>query len=244
MHIQLQNVTKRYGSVRALDDVSLEMSPGQIIAVLGQNGAGKTTLLRVLAGIAGTDRGDIRYDNVSFTRENLSQRARLRFLPDFPPLFPDETVLRNLGIVLRIYGADGVGAEDRVLSLLEEFDLLGLAEAPAHTLSRGQSYKVALISLIASDPELWLLDEPLASGMDPLGISAFRKHVKSAAARGRTILFSTQLLDSAERIADRVALIARGQLRAFETIAILQQRAQAGESALDALFEKLRDETL
>ncbi|MBI3869753.1 MAG: ABC transporter ATP-binding protein [Verrucomicrobia bacterium] len=242
MHIQLQSVTKRYGSVRALDAVSFEILPGQVVAVLGQNGAGKTTLLRILAGVAGTDRGEILYDGEPFRRENLGQRTRLRFLPDFPPLFPGETVLRNIGIVLRLYDADGAGAEERILALLEEFDLLPFAEASAHTLSRGQAYKVALVSLIAADPELWLLDEPLASGMDPLGISAFRRHVKAAAGRGRTILFSTQLLDTAERIADRVALISRGALRAFETVASLRERATAGEGALDALFLRLRDE--
>lgn len=141
VRVELKEVTKRYGSAVALDRVSLVLEPGQIIAVLGPNGAGKTTLLRLLAGIAGPDRGEVLMDGVPFNREASATRRRLAFLPDFPALFPDQTLLRNLAIGLRLYEADRPGVEQRVLDLLEELDLLTLAEMPAETLSRGQAYK-------------------------------------------------------------------------------------------------------
>ncbi|MFO1460775.1 MAG: ABC transporter ATP-binding protein [Verrucomicrobiota bacterium] len=240
MRIELCDVTKRYGSATALSRVSLTLEPGQIVAILGPNGAGKTTLLRLLAGIAGPDHGDVLLDEVPFDRNNFGMRRRIGFLPDFPALFPEESVLRNLAITLRLYEADSPGAETRVLDLLEALDLLPLIEMPAETLSRGQAYKVALTGLVAAAPELWLLDEPLASGMDPQGLAVLRREVRSAAARGSTILYSTQLVELAEDFADRVLVIAEGAIRAFGTLSELRAAAGAPEGAdLATLFSKL-----
>lgn len=240
MHIELRAVSKRFGDNRVLDRVSLEIEPGQIVVVLGANGAGKTTLLRLLAGILSPNTGKIWYDDQPFGRNDLELRRRLFFLPDFPSLIGEVSALRNLALILRLYGADGPGVEERVLAHLEEFDLLHLAEAPVDSLSRGQFYKVALTALFVVDPELWLLDEPLASGMDPLGIAVFRRRAREAARRGRTILYSTQMLDSAERLGDRVCVIDGGEIRAFETLEKL--REQAGQApVLESLFERLRD---
>src|SRR5260370_143728 len=104
--------------------------------------------------------GGIDFDDREFQRDQLDLRRRLHFLPDFPFHFWEQSVLRNIAIVLRIFGADQDGAEDRILDLLREFDLLPLALRPVSSLSRGQAYKAALVSMIAADRELWLLDEP------------------------------------------------------------------------------------
>jgi len=240
--VEFQSVTKRYGSVRALDRVSLTLQPGQLVAVLGANGAGKTTFLRLLAGVAAPDSGEIHFDHEPMRREDLAQRQRFFFLPDFPALFLDETVLRNLGLILRLYGADRPGVEGQVVELLRDFDLLTLADAPVGTLSRGQIYKTALAALIAADPELWLLDEPLASGMDPHGLTAFRRHVRDAVGRGRTVLYSTQVLDSVERFSDRVCLLHEGEVRAFATLEELRQQSGGANDVLERLFAQLREE--
>ncbi|MEN9678860.1 MAG: hypothetical protein RIS76_4756 [Verrucomicrobiota bacterium] len=240
--VELRTVTKRYGSATALDQVSLVFEPGQTVAILGSNGAGKTTLLRILAGISGPDRGGVWMDGVPFDRNDVAARQRLAFLPDFPALFPQETLLRNLAICLRLHGADGPGVEQRVLDLLEELDLLSHAEMPAHTLSRGQSYKTALVGLVVAAPELWLLDEPLASGMDPQGLTVLRREVRAAVARGTTVLYTTQLVEMAENFADRVLVIADGRVRAFDTLAGLRQAAGAPEGQILAtLFAHLQD---
>jgi ABC-type multidrug transport system ATPase subunit len=242
MRIELQGLCKSYDGRRVLDRVSLEIAPGQIVAVLGENGAGKTTLLRCLAGVIAPASGTIRYDDETFRRDRLELRRRLHFLPDFPFVFANQTLPQQLGLVLRIYGADQSGVEERVVELLRDFDLLTLTEKPLGRLARGQLYKAALVMLLAVDPELWLLDEPFASGMDPHGINAFKTHARQAAGRGRTVLFTTQILEVAERFADRVCILHRGELRAFETVAALQAKAQEGANPLEELFRQLRAE--
>jgi len=223
--------------------VSFEVAPGQVIAVLGANGAGKTTLLRCLAGLVAPDRGLVLYDDGVFQRDRIDLRRRLHFLPDFPFLFLNRTILQHLGIVLRLYGAGGPGVEDRVLELLRQFDLLTLAQRPLGTLSRGQVYKAGLVAMLAADPELWLLDEPFASGMDPHGINAFKDCVQAAIGRGRTVIYSTQILEIAERFADRVCILDRGELRAFDSLAGLRNGPAGAGATLEEVFRQLRAET-
>jgi ABC-type multidrug transport system ATPase subunit len=242
MRISIANATKSFGPLLALDRLTLDIEPGQIIALVGPNGAGKTTLLRCLAGLAALDRGTIAYDGEVFNRGRVDLRRRLAFLPDFPCLFPEMSVLRHIGMTLRLYGADGDGPEERVLARLRDFDLLTLAEMPLGTLSRGQAYKAALATILAVDPELVLLDEPFASGMDPNGIISLKSLVREASKRGRTIIYSTQLLDVAETLADRVGVIDQGALRAFASIDELRERGGGKDGVLEALFKKLREE--
>jgi ABC-type multidrug transport system ATPase subunit len=250
MRIELSGVTKRFGSTLALDRVRLEIEPGQIIALLGPNGAGKTTLLRCLSGIAAPDRGQVLYDDQAFQRDRLDLRRRLAFLPDFPVVFEHWDVIRHAGMMLRLYErhdedpstSEAAATRERFLALLADFDLLPLARKPFAHLSRGQRYKAAFASLATVDPELWLLDEPFASGMDPHGIQAFKRCCQDAAARGRTILYSTQLLDVAERFSDRVCVIHRGEVRAFDSVRNLATGQASAGGVLDELFRQLREE--
>jgi ABC-type multidrug transport system ATPase subunit len=240
MKIDLRGVLKAYGSVRALDHVSLQIEPGQIVSLLGLNGAGKTTLIRCLAGIAAPDKGGVYFDDQEYHRDRLDLRRRIHLLPDFPFHFWEQTIVRNIAIVLRLFEADGPGVEQHVLQLLREFDLLPIALKPVVTLSRGQSYKAGLVALIAADREVWLLDEPFASGMDPHGIDMFKRLARAAAERGRTIIYSTQLLDIAERFSDRVCVIHKGEVRAFDTLEGLRARAEDKNNVLTELFRQLR----
>jgi ABC-2 type transport system ATP-binding protein len=242
MHIALEGATKAYGPLRALDGLTLEIDPGQVVALLGPNGAGKTTLLRCLAGVAALDSGVIRFDGETFRRGRVDLRRRLGFLPEFPFVYPEMTVLRHMGMTLRLYGADPLGVEEWAIRLLRDFDLLALAELPLGTLSRGQAYKAALATLIAVDPEVWLLDEPFASGMDPDGIIALKSLARKAAERGRTVLYSTQILAIAESFCDRACVIDRGQARAYGRLNDLAgPDADKGE-ILESLFRRLREE--
>ena len=245
MHLELSRVFKTYGRSRALDSVSMSLEPGQVVAVLGANGAGKSTLLRVLSGLVKADHGEVRYDDRLFRHDDLELRRRIFFLPDFPPMLDGVSMLANLGVLLKVYAADGPGAPERLVDWLQKLDLLELAEKPINTLSRGQIYKSALAALMTIDPELWLLDEPLASGMDPRGLSVLRSEVRAAAARGRTVVFSTQILEAAERLADRACVLHRGELRLFESIETLRTRGGADGDPSDpvvaALLDQLRD---
>jgi ABC-type multidrug transport system ATPase subunit len=243
MQVELCGVSRRYGKVRALDEVTLALAPGALTAVLGLNGAGKTTLLRCLAGVVAPDRGEVRCDGRPFRRDDLPLRRRCFFLPDFPLLFWDRTVAYNLSVILRLYEKDDAAAPARALDVLRELDLLPLATARVDTLSRGQIHKTALAALILVDPDLWLLDEPFASGMDPLALSFFKRAARDAAARGRTVLYSTQLLDVAERFADRIVVLHEGRVRAAAALDDLRATAQDPANPLEELFRKLREPT-
>ncbi len=240
MRIQTEGVSKRFFGTPALVDVSLELAGGQIVAVLGLNGAGKTTLLRCLSGLATPDTGRVLLDGAPLDRESEAQRRRLHFMPDFPALFPMHSILRNVSAMMRVYGRDEAGAEQRVVAWLEEFELLPLVRKPLAALSRGQAYKAALVGLLAADPEVWLLDEPFASGMDPAGLNAFRNHARAAVGRGRTILYTTQILELVERFSDRVLVLDHGRLVANAPLADLRRETGARTESLEALFRELR----
>jgi ABC-type multidrug transport system ATPase subunit len=241
MKIELRNVFKSYRSVHALDRISLTAEPGQIISLLGPNGAGKTTLIRCLAGISRPDTGEIYYDDQEFYRDRMDLRRRLYILPDFPQLFWDLSILRNIAIILHLFDADGTEAKAKVLELLRDFDLLPLALRPIGSLSRGQAYKAGLVAMIAADRELWLLDEPFASGMDPHGIDAFKRHARAAAGRGKTVIYSTQILDVVERFSDRVCVIHNGEIQAYETLTRLRELAGDKTNVLEEMFRHLRE---
>src|SRR5262245_21123508 len=210
MKIELRAVSKSYGRARALDRASLEIGGGQIVAILGANGAGKTTLLRCLAGIAAPDSGEIVYNDQAFERDNMALRREVFFLPDMPVVFYEMSVVRHIGMVLRVFEREEAGIEEKVLQLLKEFDLFTVAENPLNTLSRGQVYKAALAALIAVNPQVWLLDEPFASGMDPHGINALKRYTREAVSRGSTVIYSTQILEVVEKFSDRVCILHQG----------------------------------
>lgn len=242
MQIALESLSKRYSKVRALDNVSLEIEPGQIVSVLGPNGAGKTTLLRCLSGIVAPTSGDIRYDGERFYRGNTAVRRRIAYLPDFPIAFPNNTVLRHIGMVLQLYGVDSSSTESRVMDLLRGFDLMPLIETPMAKLSRGQAYKAALSALLAADTELLLVDEPFASGLDPNGITFLKREARNSVKRGRTIIYSTQILDIAEKLSDRVCVMDRGEVRHYAPLAELQAvNAGLAGTVLEGLFQQLRE---
>ena len=241
MRIHLEGLTKNYGSLTALEAVTAQIDPGQVVALLGPNGAGKTTLLRCMAGVISPSAGRVVYDGLEFNRGMMDLRKRMFFLPDVPFVFEEWSILRHMGMALRLYETPLEGVEEKVIELLNEFELLPLAERPFRLLSRGQRYKAGLAALIAADPELWLVDEPFASGMDPHGITAFKKRAREATARGRTVIYSTQILDAAERFSDRVGIIYRGSMVAFDSVENMQDAALPQGGVLEGVFELLRE---
>jgi len=241
MRIKLDGVSKSYKKIRALDRVSLTIEPGQIVVVLGANGAGKTTLLRTLAGIVVPDSGTTSYDGEIFKRSKIDLRKRLHFIPDFPTVFVGMKVAGHIAMALRLYGKEIDGLENRVVQILEDFDLLPLVDSTLGTLSRGQGYKAVLAGLIAINPDLWLLDEPLASGMDPHGIQSFKTYAREAAKNGSTVVNSTQILEIAENFSDRICILDRGSVHAFDDMASLRRGTmESQDGVLAGIFEKLR----
>ena len=233
--VEIQSVSKKYPGSQVFTDLNLAITAGQIIAVLGPNGAGKTTLLRMLAGLATPDSGKICVAGEKLAFERLDLRRRISFLPDFPPLIATATMIENIAMSLHLWEKDRPGIEDAVAEWIEEFGMGKLCRSPVGAFSRGQSYKAALLGLLAVDADLWLLDEPFASGMDPQGIGAFKKHARAAATRGKTILYSTQIIEIAEVFCDQLLIFGDGGMLAFDTPAKLRR-----DGSFEQLFQPLR----
>jgi len=236
VHIRAENLIKKFEWVAALNGLSWNIEPGQIVAVLGPNGAGKTTLMNALAGCLLLDSGRVLLDGEPFTPERTDLRRRLVFIPDIPPVPGGWSPLRFIGTALRLYRTPNERLDERVLEILGKLDLLPVALWKFRRLSRGQVYKAVLAAFLAADPEVWLVDEPFASGMDPRGLNCFKEYAREAAARGHTIIFTTQIVEVAERFAQRVCVLDRGQIKACAEAASLRE-----SSALTALVTHLRE---
>lgn len=239
MRSQLANLSKSYFRKQVLKHLHAEFEPGQIVAILGENGAGKTTLLQIMAGLLVPTTGAVYYDEILFQRRRIDLRRRLHFLPDFPAFFAGGTVLSHLAMMMKLYETDSAETRLCVTDLLEKFDLLSLIHADPLRLSRGQAYKVALAGLIAVQPELWLLDEPFASGMDPRGLRIFREEAAAAAASGATILFSSQILAAAEQLATHVLVLHESEAKIFALDQLKQERAANAD--LEVIFSSLTE---
>jgi ABC-type multidrug transport system ATPase subunit len=236
MFIEAEGLGRRFGSKQALRDLTFTCQSGEIVVLIGNNGSGKTTLLQIIAGLLASTSGTVRLKGELVNRRDEAFRRSLGFLPDFPPFFPEHTVIQHLAMVCRLHEVNTSDLEARALTLMEEIGILELGELRLATLSRGQVYKTAFVSLLLVRPSLWLLDEPMASGMDPRGLTFLRKHLREQADGGATILYSTQIADVAERFSDRVFLLEKGLLEIQESVSSLL--ARTGAATLDEALQR------
>jgi len=205
--LELRNVTKLYGDFRAVDDVSLVVPPGCIYGFLGPNGAGKTTTIRMILEILKPTSGTI----LTFGHESsLEVRERLGYLPEEKGLYKKMRAWSTIAYFATLKGMDKAAAKRKAYELLERYGLKDFAEQRTEALSKGMGQKVQVLASIAHDPELVILDEPF-SGLDPVNQQVLEDVIRDMADRGRTILFSTHVMEHAERLCDRLLLIARGQ---------------------------------
>jgi ABC-2 type transport system ATP-binding protein len=212
MDIALRGLTKRFDREDVLSGIDLDLGSGQTVAVIGLNGAGKTTLLRCLAGVIMPTQGSIRWNGGDSLRDDLALHRQMMFLPDTPVLLEGHTILQHLMLMLRAYGREGSVGDAEVIAVLRELSLLEHCESTVSRLSRGQRYKTALAALFLIRPELWLLDEPFASGMDPQGMQALKHRVRLATAAGACVVYTTQIIEIAERFCDTLLVIDHGRI--------------------------------
>jgi ABC-type multidrug transport system ATPase subunit len=168
----------------------------------------------------------------------MELRKRLMYLPDFPLAFAKMNALEHIAMCVRLYERPEPDTE-KVAVLLEQLSLLALTGMPFRAMSRGQLYKSALAGLLIVDPELWIFDEPLASGMDPMGIAVFKREARAATRRGRTVVFTTQILEIAEKFADRICVLDHGGLRLNRQME--DKRGMEKEGNLEELLLRLRE---
>lgn len=212
MEIILRGLVKRFDHEDVLSGIDLELGAGQTVAVIGLNGAGKTTLLRCLAGVITPTQGTIQWNDCDSMRDDVAVHRQMMFLPDSPLLIENLTVIEHVVMLLRAYGRETMVTDEHVIGVLRELDLLEHSESVISRLSRGQRYKTSLAALLLIKPELWLLDEPFASGMDPQGMQTLKRHAKVAASAGACVIYTTQIIEIAERFCDHLLVIDRGRI--------------------------------
>ncbi len=206
--LALHGLRKSYGSFVAVDGVSLAVPPGTIFGLLGPNGAGKTTTIRMIMDIIAPDEGQVLFDGRPRRREDLE---RIGYLPEERGLYRKMTVAEHLAFLGELHGVPAAEAKTRASAWLERLELADRAPRKVEELSKGQQQKVQIAGTLLHEPEVVILDEPF-SGLDPINQGLFKDLLAEYKQQGRTILFSTHVMEQAEKLCDRIALISRGRV--------------------------------
>ncbi len=234
--LSIKNYTKYYEEFKAVDDLSLEIEAGEICAFIGHNGAGKTTTLKACAGILEFNKGEILIDGMSIKENPLECKKIMAYLPDNPDLYEVLTGVKYLNFVSDVYG---VNPEDRKARIKELANLLGIYDnlpQPISTYSHGMKQKLAIISALVHKPKLLMMDEPFV-GLDPTATHHLKNFMKELCKEGSAIFFSTHVLEVAEKLCDKVAIIKKGKLAASGTMEEVK-----GKTSLEDVFLELESQ--
>jgi ABC-2 type transport system ATP-binding protein len=235
--IELERLTKRYGSFTAVDDLSLTIARGEIFGFLGPNGAGKTTTIRMMMGLLLPTSGRIRLGGFDIAEDPISAKRLAGFVPDRPFLYEKLTAVELLRFCGDLYEVEPNAREKRITKLLELFDLVEWGGELVESFSHGMKQRLAFSAALLHEPRLLVIDEPMV-GMDPRGARMLRSLLRSLALEGTTLFLSTHSLEVAEALCDRIGIIQAGRLVAVGTLDEL--RARAGDArGLEDVFLKL-----
>ena len=239
--LRVKNLVKFYKKTLAVDDVSIDVNDGEIVGLLGPNGAGKTTVLRCITGIIQPSEGLIEVDGIDlFTNEEEAKR-RIAFVPEVPTPYEMLTVLEHLRFIAMAYQTMDQ-FEERADALMKRFDLYEKRSDLVLSLSKGMKQKLAIACAFIHDAKVVLFDEPLI-GIDPRGVHELKEMISESKTQGKSILISTHMLDTAEKLCDRIIILRRGIIIAEGSLAELHERAKMGEDAsLEDLFLSLTQE--
>lgn len=235
--IEVSGLTKLYGTLTAVQDLSFSVAPGEILGLVGPNGAGKTTTLRSIAGIIPANNGAIRIAGHDLGQAPKEAKAALAFIPDEPQLFEYLTVAEHLRFVSRLYRQpDGAS---QIPTLLGELELLDKENTLATELSRGMKQKLAIACGLIHQPRVLILDEPL-TGLDPVGIRRMKRTIAARAQGGAAVILSSHLLQLVEELCTRVLILQKGRRVAFGTVAeISADRPDIAGRGLEEIFLSL-----
>ena len=226
--IEVQNITKRYGRLTAVDDVSFRVEPGQILGFLGPNGAGKTTTMRILTGCIPATEGRALIAGFDIFDQPIEAKQRTGYLPETPPLYPDMTVQEYLTFASRISGVKASDRTTRIEFVMARTNVTDVANRHCGKLSKGYRQRVGLAQAILHDPDVLILDEPTA-GLDPKQITETRELIKDLAG-DHTIILSTHILPEVEHTCTHVAIIKTGHVVAVDTLENLKKRLAGSET--------------
>jgi len=235
--VSIKNLSKTYkGGKRAVDGVSLDIARGEIYGFIGHNGAGKTTTLKCLTGILDFEEGSITIDGHSVQTEPILCKQMMAYIPDNPDLYENLTGIQYLNFHADIYGVDKAAREARIKEYAEAFELLAALGDQISSYSHGMKQKLALISALIHEPTLLVLDEPFV-GLDPKAAHTLKELLKALCARGGAVFFSTHVLEVAEKLCDKIAIIRGGKLVAQGTTDEVR-----GDGSLEKIFLELIDD--
>ena len=233
----IDHLTKTFGEKTAVNDLSLYIAPGEICGFIGHNGAGKTTTIKACCGILKPDRGEIKIGGKSMKDDPLACKKNLAYIPDNPDLYEFLSGIQYLNFVADIFGVSQQDRQQRIRHYADLFDLTQDLAQPVSSYSHGMKQKLAVISALLHEPKLILMDEPFV-GLDPAASHLLKTLMREHCQKGGAIFFSTHVLEVAEKLCDKVAIIRKGKLIASGTMEQVK-----GDQSLEDVFLELEAET-
>ena len=234
--LNIEHLTKTYGEKKAVDDLNLHIRPGEIYGFIGHNGAGKTTTLKSVAGILQFDAGEIYIGGDSVREKPLECKRKIAYIPDNPDLYEYMTGIKYLNFIADIFGVDAALRRERIRRYADAFELTGDLAQPIAAYSHGMKQKLAIIAAWLHEPQLILMDEPFV-GLDPKAAHLLKGMMREICDRGGAIFFSTHVLEVAEKLCDKVAIIKGGRLIRSGTMEEVK-----GDDSLEEVFLELEEE--
>ena len=234
--LKIENLTKTYGHKKAVDDLSLHIESGNIYGFIGHNGAGKTTTLKAIVGIMNFDSGDILIDGKSIKKDALACKKIMAYIPDNPDLYEYLTGIKYLNFICDVYGVDQEKRTERIKKYSDMFELSDSLGEVISAYSHGMKQKLAIIAALVHEPKLIIMDEPFV-GLDPKATYLLKQLMRQMCDQGAAIFFSTHVLEVAEKLCDKIAIIKAGKL-------IVSGNTQdvIGDESLEDVFLELEDD--
>jgi len=238
--IELRNVSKSYnkGKVKAVDDLTLAVRPGEIFGFLGPNGAGKTTTLKMIVGLLKPDAGTIAVNGFDTQTNALACKAMTTYVPDYPAIYERLTGLEYLNFIGDVYGVPKADRLRRIEKWLEIFDLANAVSNPIQSYSHGMKQKIVLTAALLPAPRVMILDEPMV-GLDPRSAHQLKELMREHCDQGKTLFFSTHIMEVAEKLCDRIGIINKGRLIACGTMDELKKLDAEPDQSLENIFLEL-----
>ena len=238
--IEIKNVSKSYnGKVKAVDSLNITIPDGEIIGFLGPNGAGKTTTIKMITGILNADEGSIVINGIDIKERPLDAKKQFGFVPDSPDMFLRLKGIEYLNFMADIYGVSAEVRKLRITELAERFEMTNVLSDQIHSYSHGMRQKMILMGVLVHSPSVWILDEPM-TGLDPKSSFLLKEMMREHAESGKTVFFSTHVLEVAEKICDRIAIVNKGKILFYGTVEEMR-RNQKTDISLEKMFLEMTE---
>jgi ABC-type multidrug transport system, ATPase component len=235
--ITIHDVTKKFSDFKAVDHIDLTIPDGEIIGFIGPNGAGKTTTIKMMTGILDIDEGSIELNGIDISKHPIEAKKQFGFVSDDPDVFLRLKGIEYLNFMADIYGVEGQDRKERINYLVKEFEMEKALNDKIISYSHGMRQKIVVMGVLICNPRIWILDEPM-TGLDPKSSYKLKQMMKEHANKGNTVFFSTHVLEVAEKLCDKVAIINHGKILYFGTLEDL--KSQYGDNdSLEEIFMKV-----